>query len=201
MNPATIMTASRLLWAPVFAYLFIISVNNNLSPLYLWLALCFAAFIELSDAFDGVIARHRKEVTDFGKIFDPVCDSLSRQTVFLAFLMTGIIPLWMFLIFLYRDSLMSFLRVMCAVDGTVVAARKSGKLKAIFQAVATFLIIGLLIAESYGIKLFSENEIWGRHIGFWIMLPVAIFTLLSFFDYLVPHGHVFKSRMVPEKRS
>jgi CDP-diacylglycerol--glycerol-3-phosphate 3-phosphatidyltransferase len=171
-------------------------MNKGMPVGFLWLALVFAVLIELSDAFDGMLARQRKEVTDFGKIFDPVCDSLSRQTVFLAFLISGIIPLWMFLVFLYRDSLMSFLRVMCAVDGTVVAARPSGKLKAVFQAFASFLIIGILLARVYGFGSIPET-LWGRHTGFWIMLPVAIFTVLSFFDYLIPHRDVFKRRMVP----
>jgi CDP-diacylglycerol--glycerol-3-phosphate 3-phosphatidyltransferase len=199
MNPATIMTTSRLVWAPVFAYCFIASAKNDFAVQPLWTALFFAVLIELSDAFDGMLARQRKEVTDFGKIFDPVCDSLSRQTVFLAFLLTEIIPLWMFLVFLYRDSLMSFLRVMCAADGTVVAARKSGKLKAVFQAAATFLIIGILLLRSYGFVSIPES-LWGRHIGFWIMLPVAGFTFLSFFDYLVPHRNVFKRRMAPTQK-
>ena len=54
--------------------------------------------IELSDAFDGHVARSRNEVTDFGKLFDPAADSLSRQTIFLSFMVCAahIIPLWMF---------------------------------------------------------------------------------------------------------
>ena len=197
MNPATILTTSRLLWAPVFAYLFITSVRNNLSPIWLWLALVFAIFIELSDAFDGPIARSRKEVTDFGKIFDPICDSMSRQTVFLAFLLSGIIPLWMFLIFMYRDAMMSFLRIMCAVDGSVIAARISGKIKAILQAIAGFCVIAIALAHAYNLPQIPRT-LWGQHPGFWIMLVTALFTFFSMFDYLIPNWHVLKKRMEPK---
>jgi CDP-diacylglycerol--glycerol-3-phosphate 3-phosphatidyltransferase len=196
MNPATIVTTSRLLWAPAFAYLFIMSVRNDLHPLRLWLALLFAVLIELSDAFDGPLARYRREVTDFGKVFDPICDGLSRQTVFLAFLLADIIPLWMFLVFMYRDAIMSFLRIMCAVDGRVIAARLSGKAKAVLQALATFMVIALLLAKAHNI-VHVPDMLWGRHPGFWIMLPVALFTFLSMFDYLMPNLHVLKRRMTP----
>ncbi len=198
MNPATLLTTSRLLWAPAFAYLFIASVRRGLQPLWLWMALLFAVLIELSDAFDGPLARRRREVTDFGKIFDPVCDSLSRQTVFLAFLLTGIIPLWMFLIFMYRDALMSFLRIMCAVDGAVIAARKSGKLKAVFQAAATFMVIALMLAKAHRL-LYVPETLWGHSPGFWIMLFPAVFTLVSMFDYAIPNLHVLQRRMTPHR--
>jgi CDP-diacylglycerol--glycerol-3-phosphate 3-phosphatidyltransferase len=197
MNPATILTTSRLVWAPAFAYLFIASVQNSLRPLWLWLALVFAVLIELSDVFDGPVARMRKEVTDFGKIFDPICDSLSRQTVFLAFLLSGIIPLWMFLIFMYRDAMMSFLRIMCAVDGSVIAARISGKIKAIIQAAASFCVIAISLAHAYNVQAIPDR-LWGRHPGFWIMLAAALFTFFSMFDYLIPNWHVLKKRMMPK---
>ncbi|MBD3391479.1 MAG: hypothetical protein GF418_05460 [Chitinivibrionales bacterium] len=196
MNPATVLTASRLLWAPAFAYLFVASVRSGLRPAWLWPALGFAALIELSDVFDGPLARMRKEVTDFGRIFDPICDSLSRQTVFLAFLLGGIIPLWMFLVFMYRDAMMSFLRIMCAVDGSVIAARKSGKMKAVLQAVATFAVIGILLVKAHGLTPVPDS-VWRRHPGFWVMLPVAAFTLFSLFDYVIPNAHVLKRRMMP----
>jgi CDP-diacylglycerol--glycerol-3-phosphate 3-phosphatidyltransferase len=196
MNPATVLTTSRLFIAPVFAYAFVGAVRGGLSLPLLWISFALAVCIELTDAFDGPLARRRKEVTDFGKIFDPICDSLSRQTVFLAFLLGGIIPLWMFLIFLYRDALMSFLRILCAVEGMVIAARVSGKLKAVFQAIATFTIITLLLAQAYSPGTIP-GSLWGRHPGFWIMLPVALYILLSFFDYFIPYRKVFRRSMTP----
>jgi CDP-diacylglycerol--glycerol-3-phosphate 3-phosphatidyltransferase len=186
MNPAIIVTMSRLFVAPVFAYLFIYSFRSSDGTGVLWGAVAIAVFIELSDAVDGLIARQRNEVTNFGKLFDPLCDSLSRQTIFLSFMVSGIIPLWMSLVFLYRDGLMAFLRTLCAYNGTVVAARKSGKLKAIFQAAATFLVLGVCLLHSYDIQ-WVPSAIWGRHPGFWIMLFPTFFTFISIFDYLIPH--------------
>lgn len=200
MNPAIILTGSRLVLAIIFSCFFITGVRANIysaDKVFLLISIITVIILELTDAFDGIVARKRQEVTRFGKIFDPVCDSISRQTIFCAFMYTGIIPFWMFIVFLYRDALNSFLRIMCAADGTVVAAKTSGKLKAIFQAIGTFLVLMVVFVHSNYPGLISKTWL-GMHPGFWIMLFPAFFTVLSLFDYLVPSWPVLKKMMIPE---
>ncbi len=202
MNPAMILTGSRLFTGPLFAFFFLKSVTGEFTvatPSIPWLlaALVAALLLELSDAFDGMVARARNEVTALGKIFDPVCDAISRQTIFLSFLMVGIIPMWMFLIFLYRDSLIYLLRIMMAKDGTVMAAKWAGKFKAITQAVATFIILALLFFSANGVEIASPM---GKHMGFWVMTIPAFFTIQSFFDYVVPNWQVIVRAATPESK-
>ncbi|MBD3321435.1 MAG: hypothetical protein GF350_10115 [Chitinivibrionales bacterium] len=197
VNPASILTLSRLVSAPVFAVAFIRGFRDT-STLWLWLALGFASLIELSDLFDGIVARARKEVTNFGKLVDPMSDSLSRQTVFISFLVCGIIPWWMFLVFLYRDSIMSTMRIMIAYSGTVQAAKISGKIKAVVQATGSYLVIGVCLSHAHDIAVIPRT-LWGKHPGFWIMLVPAVVTILSAFDYLVPSWPVIRSTMRNEK--
>jgi CDP-diacylglycerol--glycerol-3-phosphate 3-phosphatidyltransferase len=154
--------------------------------------------IELSDLFDGMAARARNEVTDFGKVFDPIADSVSRQTVFISFMLSGIIPLWMYLIFFYRDAFMQLLRIVCASGGFVLAARKSGKLKAVLQGTATFCILAVILAQRLGAPWMPEH-LWGRHPGYWIMLAVAVYTLLSVIDYIIPNRALI-AKMMRNKR-
>jgi len=59
--------------------------------------------MELSDFVDGRLARRDNQVTAFGKLFDPFADVISRVTYFLAFASIGIMPLWVFLVVLYRE--------------------------------------------------------------------------------------------------
>ena len=200
-NPALILTASRLFFAPGFAYFFLAAVRGHLaSPNLPWLFAAIAAvmLIELSDAFDGFVARARNEVTALGKIFDPICDSLSRLTIFLCFVLVGIMPLWLFLIFMYRDGILNLIRIMNAANGTVLAAKKSGKLKAIIQALGTFLVLMALLSPPlhWGIPQYFA----GRHIGFWIMLIPAAITFLSMFDYLIPSMPVIRKMATPERK-
>ena len=198
MNPAMILTGSRLITGPLFAFLFIKAMSNgieNLSIPLLIAAVVAALLLELSDAFDGMVARARKEVTALGKIFDPICDAISRQTMFLAFVLTGIIPWWIFLVFLNRDSLVYLLRIMVAKDGTVMAASWAGKFKAITQAVATFVILLLVYLESQGIISPAPKMTW----GFWVMLVPVFFTIQSGYEYFKNNWSVIAKMATPEK--
>jgi CDP-diacylglycerol---glycerol-3-phosphate 3-phosphatidyltransferase len=201
MNPAIALTFSRIVIAPFFAWAFIKSFHAPSQALWLWIAVLLAVCIELSDAFDGRIARARNQVTDFGKLFDPVADSVSRQTIFLSFMVceARIIPLWMFLLFLYRDAFLSVLRMWCAYHGIVLAARRAGKLKAVIQAIGAFFVLSVCLARAYH-SPWMPMSVWGRHPGFWIMLFPAAVTVLSVYDYVVSNWQTVRSMMVPQKR-
>ncbi|MFP4165410.1 MAG: CDP-alcohol phosphatidyltransferase family protein [Chitinispirillaceae bacterium] len=193
MNLATLLTASRVAIAPIFAYVFVTGYGS-METGWIWICLALAVLIELSDLLDGTLARGRGEVTDFGKVFDPVADSVSRQTIFISFMVSGIIPLWMYLIFFYRDAFMQLLRIVCASSGIVLAARKSGKTKAVLQGIATFGVLIVLLLINYG-AAWMPVEILGFHTGFWVMLFPAIFTLLSVIDYIIPNRALIAKMM------
>jgi CDP-diacylglycerol--glycerol-3-phosphate 3-phosphatidyltransferase len=196
MNPATILTLSRVLIAPIFAYVFISGYGSGTTA-WIWIALGLTGLIELTDLLDGRVARSRGEVTDFGKVFDPVADSLSRQTVFISFMVSGIIPLWMYLIFFYRDAFMQLLRIVCASSGIVLAARQSGKIKAVLQGIGSFGVLFVILLQVYHIDWIPER-ILGFHPGFWILLFPAVFTLLSVIDYVVPNAKLIEKMMQPK---
>ncbi|NLG19047.1 MAG: CDP-alcohol phosphatidyltransferase family protein [Fibrobacter sp.] len=195
MNLATMFTLSRVVIAPIFAYVFISGYKSG-SISWIWAAVALASLIEISDLFDGRIARARKEVTDFGKVFDPVADSVSRQTVFISFMVSGIIPLWMYLIFFYRDAFMQLLRIICASNGIVLAARKSGKTKAVLQGIGAFGVLGVVLLQLYNVA-WMPDEIAGYDPGFWVLLLPAIFTLLSVIDYVIPNRAIIKKMLKP----
>lgn len=197
MNIAIAFTMSRVFVAPVFALFFILGYHAS-DPLFIWMAVGCGILIELSDMFDGMIARARSEVTDFGKVFDPVADSVSRQTVFISFLLTGIIPLWLYLIFFYRDAFMQLLRIVCANNGIVLAARMSGKLKAVLQGIASFAVLAIVLSNLYNVS-FIPREVAGMHPGFWVVFGTALFTLGSVVDYIIPNHGVLKKMLEPKK--
>lgn len=199
MNPAMILTGSRLFTGPLFAFLFLKAMANGIEDLnvpYLIAAVVAALLLELSDAFDGMVARGRNEVTALGKIFDPVCDAISRQTMFLAFVLTGIIPWWIFLVFLNRDSLVYLLRIMVAKEGTVMAASSAGKFKAITQAIATFVILLLVYLQAQDIIAPAPKMTW----GFWVMLVPVFFTIQSGYQYFKNNWSVIVKMATPENR-
>ena len=182
MNIAMILTGSRLFTGALFAFFFLNAIGKTgevLSLSFLNAALITAILLELSDAFDGFAARARNQVTDLGKIFDPICDAISRQTIFLSFLLAGAIPVWAFLVFLYRDALIYLLRIMAAKDGTVLAASTFGKFKAITQAVATFLILIIYYLQYFGIKI----PFFFFPFSYYVIAVPAFFALYSGIEY------------------
>lgn len=191
MNLATFLTLSRVLVAPVFAYFFITGFKQDGTTAWIWMCTLLACLIELSDMFDGQVARQRNQVTDFGKVFDPVADSLSRQTIFISFMVSGIIPLWMYLIFFYRDAFLQLLRIVCASGGFVLAARPSGKAKAVLQGIGTFGVLCVIALQAYHVP-WMPRRLWGFHPGFWVMVIPAGFTLVSVIDYVIPNAGMIK---------
>ncbi len=190
---ANIITLIRVLVAPLFVYTFIYSTQGSNIALMLWLSFAILLIIELSDAFDGHVARTFNQVSDFGKLFDPFADSLSRLTIFVSFLVVQMIPVWMFLVFLYRDLFVAALRLLCLKNNRVVAARLSGKLKAIFQAIGSFVVLGVLFAKYYEISWVPQS-LFGKNIGYTIMFIPMLVTFYSAIDYWMGSREVINKK-------
>jgi CDP-diacylglycerol--glycerol-3-phosphate 3-phosphatidyltransferase len=144
------------------------------------LALALSLLLEVTDALDGWVARRFDAVTDFGKLFDPFADAASRFTLFLGLWAIGAADLWMILIIFYRDSSVAFFRGVAATRSFVMAARPTGKIKAIVQALGVNAILLLLLLGAL-----AELPAWTAGAPWWIMLVITVVTGASFFDYLL----------------
>jgi CDP-diacylglycerol---glycerol-3-phosphate 3-phosphatidyltransferase len=182
MTLANIVTFSRLFISPIFLFIYLkyeylgLSFQNMpIVLLFLWLVL------EFSDFADGYIARKYGQVTDLGKLLDPMADSISRITIFLTFTV-GIVQLPMILvfIFLYRDFVVSTLRTVCALRGFTLAARWTGKVKAAMQASATACIIILLIFYVRGYIRIETLRQW-TVFAVGMAFAFSVFFLLDYF--------------------
>lgn len=184
-NVPNILTFIRIGLAPIIVFTFFISDSNTILGLSVLQARIIAVLLmiiaELSDAADGFAARKLGVVSDFGKLFDPFADSVYRFSVFAAFAVIGYMPIWMLLIFFYRDSLTSFLRVLSGLKGVAMGARISGKIKAWVQAVAMFAV---MLVDMYRLYI-GSNEIIFSSVIFIAMLCASLYTLYSGVDYLL----------------
>lgn len=183
MSVANYLTFFRIFISPIFLLVYLEYEAFDISLLTLPYVLLFLfGMSELSDACDGYIARKYNTVTDLGKILDPMADSIYRISVFLTFTLPPIrLPMLLIFIILYRDSVVSALRTMCALKGFALAARPSGKLKAAIQAFSIFVMIILLIPYSLG--YLPEETL---HLTCTVIVAVAsIYTLFSGLDYII----------------
>lgn len=182
MSIANYCTLFRVFISPIFLLVYIAHEELGISSFVLpYVLLLLLVVSELSDAIDGYLARKYNEVTEFGKILDPMADSIYRISVFLTFTLDPIrVPMLLIFMFLYRDSVVSSLRTICALRGFALAARPSGKVKAVIQGICAFLVIVLMILHSWNWITLEEL----RHYSTWIVGVAAIYALLSAVDYI-----------------
>lgn len=196
MSIANFLTFFRIFISPIFLLVYLEYEYFNIDFTTLPYVLLFLLGIsELSDALDGYFARRFNEVTSLGKILDPMADSIYRISIFLTFTLPPIhLPIILIFIFIYRDSIISTLRTVCALKGFALAARPSGKLKAIIQGFSAFVIIVLLIPYTMG--YLSQESL---HITSTVIVSItAIYTLISGFDYIYANRH-YIAKMLTNK--
>lgn len=172
-----LITLARILLSPVFVVFFMLRDQGNQ---WLYAAFAVGLLFEVSDFLDGALARSRNEVTGFGKILDPLADSIARFTVFLSLLSGGYAHLLAVALIFYRDAIVSSVRTISAYENVIVAARWSGKLKAGFQSVGIAIILSMIVLQAAGVIHFDPKPI--SHIIVWV---VAIATGLSGVDYIM----------------
>lgn len=200
MSVANYLTFIRLLICPIFLVAYIyheaLGISIQLLP-YLLLTLLF--FSELTDALDGYFARKYNQVTDLGKILDPMADSISRTAIFLTFTQPPVsLPIPLVFLLFYRDSVVSTLRTICALKGFALAARISGKVKAVIQSICAFTIVVLLFPYSRG----ELSEYLLYKISAIIVTIAAIYTVFSGVDYIYANrGYIAKLLKMRQPKS
>ncbi len=194
------LTLSRFAFAPVMLLLVQAMGDPEFTPGAWKISLAALAVLSvtlLTDLFDGMVARARGEVTNFGKIMDPVADSTFFMT-----LLFGLascrrwgddVSLWFPMLVLYREVAMHILRRYAALKGHAMPAKRSGKIKMFTQSVLTclfFLLVFLrdrLYDAGAGEPFISEGFL--RGFVFLLCVYTVAVTYWSLIEY---------SRDVPE---
>jgi CDP-diacylglycerol--glycerol-3-phosphate 3-phosphatidyltransferase len=126
----TALTGSRLILAAGIGGL---AVWSEAQAWAVVASLVLLGLSELTDALDGFLARRWGAVSDFGKMFDPYCDSVSRLIIYWALAVTGRAWVAVPLVMAVRDVTVSYSRIIMTRRGIDVSARLTGKLKALVQ--------------------------------------------------------------------
>ena len=160
MSLAHYFTFLRIFISPLFPLLYIeykwFGIPFHVLP---YLLLFLLSLCEFSDFIDGIIARRRNQVTDLGKVLDPMADSITHISLFLTLTQGPVaLPLILVLVFLYREFFITTLRTLCALRSVALGARFSGKMKTLIQGSVLFLILVLMIPYSMGVLPLSSTE-------------------------------------------
>ncbi len=161
-------------------------------PALPYILIFIAVLSELSDLFDGLLARKYNKVTELGKILDPMADSIFRLSVLAAFTQGFLqLPIAIVIVFFYRDSIISTLRTICALRGFTLSARWSGKLKAVILASVAFFILLLMIPYSLGIMTLKTF----RCISLWSISLSAVYVLYTGYEYIYANREYIKKTL------
>ena len=188
-TPANIVTCVRIVFIPVFMVISELSFTVAGNDQMLAAGLAAAAFVlyvvlSLTDKVDGELARSRGEITDFGKFLDPIADKLLVFSALLILLGQGFVSVWFVFIIMFREFLVSALRMVASANGEVIAADKLGKWK---TATTMVSLCGYLLAVAvgfYGI----ESGLAGLSIGLFalshvLMVIAVLLTVVSGAQY------------------
>ena len=176
------LTFFRIIFGLTFFFIYTSPSFFGIPPsLLFYLLFLLLSLSEVSDILDGYFARKYDYITEFGKVFDPIVDSLTRNSIFLAFTKPPIsLPLSLALLFFYRDAVTHLIRIHAALRGVALPARRSGKIKAIIQATALFALLFLFFLEQKG----CYDRLYIQSISRWIVGIVLLYGILSCLEYL-----------------
>ena len=174
-----------------------------------------------SDLVDGKLARSRNLITDFGKLADPLADKLLLACTFVPFYLLshgmepetpfpwfgGTLPLWILIVVFGRELFVTVFRGYAARRGVVLAAGRAGKLKAVFQNIATGAVIFWYALQSAARENAWDTSFWN---GFWVpfhrffaianLAIAVVLTVWSLIIYLQTFRTLDLQRREPQER-
>jgi CDP-diacylglycerol--glycerol-3-phosphate 3-phosphatidyltransferase len=192
-----ILTLARIVLSPVIALLpFIEGYFPKLVAFVVFLAAA------ISDVYDGKLARERREITDLGKMLDPLADKLlllatlvpiywitRERAVEYGIPWWGSLPLWVALVLVGREFLVTLLRYSAKRRGVVIAAAGAGKLKTIVQDIFIGATIGWFawkdMRAAFGWQRGWLGEYWERFHGTVVAMTLAVALLLTVYSMLI----------------
>lgn len=194
MNLPNAITLSRLVLTAVF-----VAGTAFETALGHWIALISFVIAAISDFVDGWLARKLGLVTPMGKLLDPLADKILVGAAFVYLSAEGFCPVWVTVMILAREFLVTGLRQIAMEAGQVLAADNLGKWKTGLQL--TFCIT-CLVWFCFGplpagnplvdlIRDLSKPDGWLIPVSLWLALGL---TLLSGWNYMWASRGLLRSR-------
>jgi CDP-diacylglycerol--glycerol-3-phosphate 3-phosphatidyltransferase len=129
-------------------------------------ALLFVLIAMITDTLDGYIARLRNEVSELGKILDPLADKIGIGIVVILMMVTGQLPLWYAGVILGRD-------VLIFAGGVYIKLSKNVTLTSTMEGkVAVVMIAIALVFMMLGNPLFRQLQ----EIAVWLSIGMIAYS-------------------------
>lgn len=173
-----LLSVLRILVIGPFAYFFL---NDQL----LW-AVAMLAFSGLSDLFDGLIARKFNQVTELGKMLDPVADKLTQATIAVCLAVKHQILIPILLVFVFKELGM-------LVGGCILLKKKKRPCAAKWYgkvATFSFYISAVVIVVMEGVfHLYTTTTVVISYVLLGITAVFMIYAMVRYFQIFLQLLH------------
>jgi len=194
VNLPNAISLSRLVLTAVFIGATL--VDATFGP---WLALAAFVVAAISDYVDGWLARKLGMVTAMGKLLDPLADKVLVCAAFVYLSEQGLCPVWVTVLIIAREFLVTGLRQIAVEAGQVIAADGWGKWKTAMQltfCITCLVWLAVSRSESQGavaefFHMLSHPYGWIREPSMWLALGL---TLLSGWNYLRASASLLRAK-------
>ena len=164
------------------------------------IATAIFAVAALTDLYDGMIARKYGTVSKWGTYVDPLADKILLSTAFIGLVVLGYLKLWMVLIVIIRDAIITGVRAYGLRKNRPIKTEKFAKWKTTFQIslISLILIYENLIHNPFGksLKIEYQNIVEQSGIFNIVMLFIVFITIYSGISYLIGNRRFVKQMAV-----
>lgn len=177
------LTVLRIILSPVFLFLFLAD-----DPLLKQISLFVYIIAALTDWYDGWLARKFNYITNWGKFWDPLADKILTSTAFISFVILKIIPLWMVIIILFRDFLVTGLRAFADYKSIQFTTSFYAKWKTFLQMAFLYYLLLVYVGKNTSQIFIGHEKIFALLLNsqfiFYMMLFITIITFHSGVTYI-----------------
>ena len=178
------LTVLRIILTPIF-FILLLSEDTLLKQIALGIFLLAA----ITDWYDGWLARKFNYITNWGKVWDPLADKILTSAAFIALVILGIVELWMVVVILLRDFVITGLRIFSDYRNipfpTSIYAKWKTFIQMVFLYYLLFVYVGSLTKQFYlgNEKIFEI--LLNQKLIYFGMLFITLLTLHSGLTYLI----------------
>jgi len=185
VNLPNYITLSRIAAIPLIIWV-LTTTRLSARELTLRVSLASGIFIlaSITDGLDGYLARRRGQITTMGMLLDPLADKLMIAAAYITLvrLIPDVVSIWVAVIIVGREFLISGLRSIAASEGFTIEASELGKLKMVVQIVS---VVAAILAMRWNEWVFFDTIVlpvrWVAITAIWFMVAVSVISAVDYF--------------------
>jgi CDP-diacylglycerol--glycerol-3-phosphate 3-phosphatidyltransferase len=185
------LTVLRIILTPIYFVLFLSG-----DDLLIQISLGVFIIAALTDWYDGWLARKFNYITEWGKFFDPLADKILTSAAFLGFVFVDVLSLWMVIIIITRDLLITLLRGYADYKKISFSTSYLAKWKTFIQMIFLYYLLIVYVLRTFD-SIYISNEglldsLLYSGIITYIMLFITLFTVYTGISYIMENWTLIK---------